>query len=194
VENAGGSPFCLSQIINIASPGECYINNIAAANGFSTPAAQPYTYHRLEWGFSDSINKTSGNHLITAGADIYRQLAHEVSGWPGYPGVYFSGYATGYGLTDFLLGDVSPFQQGGGEVNVEEGWVLGLYAQDQYRIRRPLTLIVGLRWDPNLPASIAGNHGAMFLPGQQSQRFPFAPPGMVFIGDPGVPNGLMPVD
>jgi hypothetical protein len=194
VKNATGSPFCLSEIINIASPGDCYINNIAASNGFSTPAAQPYTYHRIAWGLSESVTKTHGDHLITAGADIYRQLAHEVSSWPAYPGVYFSGYATGFGLADFLLGDVSTFQQGGGEVNVEQGWVLGLYAQDQYRMKRSLTLTLGLRWEPNLPASIAGDHGAMFIPGEQSQRFPYAPQGMVFIGDPGVPRGLMPVD
>jgi Carboxypeptidase regulatory-like domain len=192
VKNADGSPFCLSQIINIASPGQCYINNLAAANGFSTPAAQPYTYHRISWGFSDSITKTIGNHLLSGGVDAYHQLAHEVSSWPSYPGVYFSGYATGFGLADFLLGDVSTFQQGGGEVNVEQGWLLGAYAQDQYHVRQSLTVTAGVRWEPTLPAVIDGGHGAAFVPGQQSQRFPNAPVGMVFIGDPGIPAGLMP--
>ncbi len=192
VKNADGSPFCLSQIINIASPGQCYINNLAASNGFSTPAAQPYTYHRISWGFSDSITKTIGNHLISGGVDAYHQLAHEVSSWPSYPGVYFSGYATGFGLADFLLGDVATFQQGGGEVNVEQGWLLGVYGQDQYHVSRSFTVTAGLRWEPTLPAVIAGGHGAAFVPGQQSQRFPNAPLGLVFIGDPGIPAGLMP--
>ena len=194
VENPDGSPFCLSQIINIASPNGCYINNIAVANGFSTAAAQPYTYHRISWGLSDSISKTVGTHLITAGVDAYRQLAHEISSWPAYPGVSFSGYQTGFGLSDFLLGDVSTFQQGGGEVNVEDGWVLGAYGQDQFRPTRSLTVTLGLRWEPNLPAVIAGGHGAAFIPGERSERFPNAPLGLVFIGDPGVQKGLMPSD
>ncbi len=191
VESSDGKPFCLSQIINIASPGQCYINNIGVANGFSTAAAQPYTYHRISWGLTESVTKTVGNHLITAGVDAYHQLAHEVSSWPGYPGVYFSGYVTGFGLSDYLLGDVSTFQQGGGEVNVEQGWQIGAYAQDQFRVHRSLTVTAGLRWEPNLPAAIAGNHGSTFIPGEQSQRFPNAPTGLVFIGDPGVPQGLM---
>ena len=160
VQNADGSSFCLSKIINIAEPDGCFINNIAVANGFSTVAAQPYTYHRVSWGLTEAITKTMGNHLISAGIDAYHQLAHEVSTWPGYPGVYFSGYATGFGLADFLLGDVSTFMQGGGEVNVEKGWQFGMYAQDQFRPTRQLTVTAGLRWEPTTPAVIAGGHGA----------------------------------
>ena len=194
VENADGSSFCLSKIINIAEPGSCFINNIAVANGFSTVAAQPYTYHRISWGLTETLTRTMGDHLLTAGIDAYHQLAHEVSTWPGYPGVYFSGYATGFGLADFLLGDVSTFMQGGGEVNVEQGWQLGAYAQDQFRLNRQVTVTAGVRWEPNTPAVIAGAHGAAWIPGAQSQRFPNAPTGLVFIGDRGVQPGLMSSD
>lgn len=194
VKNADGSSFCLSQIINIEEPPACYIDGPAVANGFGIAAAQPYTYHRISWGLTDSITKTVGNHLITAGLDAYRQLAHEVSTWPAYPQMYFSGYATGFGLSDFLLGDVASLLQGGGEVNVEKGWVLGVYGQDQYRATRSLTVTAGVRWEPTLPAVIAGGHGSAFIPGQQSQRFPNAPTGLVFIGDPGVQDGLMSSD
>jgi hypothetical protein len=195
VENADGTPFCLTQIIPaIQTPPACYMNGPYIANGFDVAAAQPYTYHRISWGLSDSITKTAGNHLITAGVDLYRQLAHEESTWPAYPGISFSGYATGFGLADFLLGDVSSYMQGGGEVNVEQGWVLGAYGQDQYRVTRELTLTAGVRWEPTLPAAIAGGHGSAFIPGQQSVRFPNAPLGLVFIGDQGVQRGLMASD
>ena len=194
VESADGKPFCLSNIINIVEPGQCYINGISAANGFGTPSAQPYTYHRISWGLSDSLTKTAGNHLLSTGINAYHQLAHEISSWPSYPGVYFSGAVTGLGLSDFLLGDVATYMQGGGEVNVEQGWQLGLYAQDQYRASHSLTATFGLRWEPTLPATIAGGHGAAFVPGQQSERFPNAPTGLVFIGDKGIEPGLMPTD
>lgn len=121
VESADGKPFCLSNIINIVEPGQCYINGVAAANGFGTPSAQPYTYHRVSWGLSDSLTKTAGNHLLSAGVNAYHQLAHEISSWPAYPGVYFSGGVTGLGLADFLLGDVATYMQGGGEVKRRAG-------------------------------------------------------------------------
>ena len=193
-ERADGSPACLSQFIDIAEPPGCYMNFVGASNGFSVPPAMPYTYHRISWGATDSITKTVSNHLLTAGVDAYRQLAHEVSTWPAYPQLYFSGYATGFGLADFLLGDIGSFLQGGGEVNVEQGWVLGVYGQDQYRASRSLTVTAGLRWEPYVPAVIAGGHGSAFVPGQQSQRFPNAPEGLVFIGDKGVQQGLAPND
>jgi len=74
-----------------------------------------------------------------------------------------------------------------------KGWQLGLFAQDEYRLRPDLTITAGLRWDPNLPPNTpAGGRGAAFRPGQQSQRFPNAPVGLVFPGDSGVDAALMP--
>jgi hypothetical protein len=70
--------------------------------------------------------------------------------------------------------------------------MLGLYAQDQYRVMPNLTFTAGLRWDPNTPPSATGGRGASFRPGQQSTRFPNAPLGEIFPGDQGLNNALMP--
>jgi hypothetical protein len=59
--------------------------------------------------------------------------------------------------------------------------------------RTKLTVSAGLRWDPNYPLIIAGGHGAGFMPGQQSTRYPNAPLGLVFVGDKGIGPGVMPI-
>lgn len=195
VKTKDGSNFCLSQVIDVASPANhCILIAQNVANGFGTAYASPYTYHRTTWGPSDTISKTMGRHLISAGINAYHQMAHEVSTWPVDPVISFNGSVTGFGLADFLLGDVATFYQGGGEVNSQEGWQIGIFAQDQFRVRPSLTVTAGLRWEPTLPPTIAGGHAASFIPGAQSRRYPNAPLGLVFIGDPGVEPGLMTSD
>ncbi len=194
-KDKSGKDFCLSQIIDVASPpGHCILVAQSASNGFQTPYNSPYTYHRSTWGPSDMISKTLGNHLISGGVNAYHQMAHEVSTWPVDPVINFSGGVTGFGLADFLLGYVNTFYQGGGEVNSQQGWELGIFGEDQFRVRPSLTVTAGLRWEPTLPPTIAGGNAAAFVPGAQSQRFPNAPQDLVFVGDPGVQPGLMSSD
>ncbi len=116
----------------------------------------------------------------------------ERSGYGSNPGLSVTNTFTGFTLSDFLLGDVTSFSQNAGENGAIKGWMTGFYAQDQYKIRPDLTLNVGLRWDPYTPFSIEGGRGTMFVPGQQSTRYPNAPAGVVFPGDKGVDAAIMP--
>ena len=59
-------------------------------------------------------------------------------------------------------------------------------------MRPDLTITAGLRWDPNTAPGVAGGRGAAFVPGQQSTLFPNSPLGLVFPGDKGISDGLMP--
>ena len=54
-----------------------------------------------------------------------------------------------------------------------------------------LTLTFGLRWDPFLPYHDVLGQVAGYRAGYKSQRFQNAPPGAIFPGDPGFPEGGM---
>jgi hypothetical protein len=68
--------------------------------------------------------------------------------------------------------------------------VASLYVQDNVRVNRRLTLNLGLRWEPALPPTrVDGNFVSWLFPGLHSQRFPNSPPGVLYAGDPGTPDG-----
>jgi hypothetical protein len=187
-----GNPVCMSKYIAVNElPGHCYLEGLGTS-GFGSGYNALQTENRHSFGWNDALTKTIGRHTITVGGNIWRQFAQENADYPAAPIVGFGNY-TGFGLADYLLGYVNNFTQGGGEVASVKGWQLGLFAQDQYRAKPNLTLDFGLRWDPNLPPATPGKgRGAAFRPGETSVRFPNAPEGLVFPGDPGVDSSLIP--
>jgi hypothetical protein len=189
--DSSGNAFCLSKFINVADPtGGCYSEGLGASGGFSSPYSEYTGEVRTSWGFSDYLTKTIGNHTLSAGVDLWHQRAREYTFYPAAPIVNFNGYSTGFGLADFLLGRVGTYTQGAGEIADVSGFLLGVYAQDQFRLRPNLTVTAGLRWDPNLAPASRDGRGVVYNPGQQSSVFPNAPVGLVFPGDRGVPNSL----
>lgn len=191
--DSSGSPFCLSRYINVSEPaGTCYSEGLNASGGFSLQYSEYTGEMRRSWGFSDFITKIVGNHTITAGVDLWHQRARELTYYPAAPIISFNGYSTGFGLADFLLGRVSTYTQGAGEIADVSGNLLGAYAQDQFKLRSNIIVTAGLRWDPNLAPQSKDGRGAVWNPGQQSTVFPNAPKGLVFPGDNGVSAGLAP--
>ena len=65
-----------------------------------------------------------------------------------------------------------------------------MFAQDSIKLAPSLTVNLGLRWEPQIaPVSQDNQKTVDFIPGEQSVRFPNAPLGMVYPGDPGVAAG-----
>jgi hypothetical protein len=201
-KDLSGNPVCLSEYINVSDPaGQCYIGGLSAFDGntlyggglgFSAFTGNPNDTRRRYWWFTDTVNKTIGRHTITVGADIMHRYGFEFNGGSVNPNVNFNGQFTGFPLADFLLGYLNTFSQGAGESGSESGYMLGIYGQDQFKLRSNVVVTLGLRWDPNFPLQVSGGRGAAFVPGQQSTRYPNAPAGLVFPGDTGINKGLMP--
>ena len=190
---ADGTPFCWSKYINVTElPGQCYVEGFSVGgNGFNVGYYEPSTEGRSTYGVYDQLTLALGKQTLTFGTNIQHQYAREQTQYPTQPILNFGGQYTGVGLADFLVGDLTSMLQGAGEVADVAGWQPGFFAQEEYRAQPNLTITAGLRWDPNLPPTIANGRASTFLPGQQSTVYPNAPLGVVFPGDANVGAGLM---
>ncbi len=197
-----GNPVCLSRYIAVNDPaGSCYISGLSAfdgntlyggGQGFAAFSGNPNDTRRRDWWFTETLTKVLGHHTLVAGTDILHRYEYELNGGSQNPNASFNGQYTKFELSDFLLGDLQSLTQGAGEAGSTHGWMPGLYVQDQWQLSPQLTLNAGLRWDPNFPETVVNGRGASWRPGQQSTRYPGAPLGLVFAGDAGVSDGLMP--
>jgi hypothetical protein len=186
-----GEPFCMSKYINIAEPPGCYLEGFSTS-GFGTAYAEPNGNMRTTWWLTDNVTATVGNHVVTAGINFGHQFDDVTTDYPAQPIINFNGYATGYANADFLLGDVSSFEQGASQNSPVRGVQFALYGQDQYNNpRKHVTVTAGLRWEPDWAVTFL-NGGAGFVPGERSLRYPQAPVGLIFPGDPGLNSKLRP--
>lgn len=194
VKDSSGQNMCWSRYINVNElPGQCFMEGFSVGGGgFNAGWTEPSQEVRTTYGLYDNFSKTVGKHVLSLGLNLQHQFAEELTQFPTTPIVGFNGQYTGNGLADFLLGYMSSYTQGAGEIASVSGWQPGLYGQDQYRLRPNLSITAGLRWEPNYAPGVAGGRGAAFVPGQQSTLFPNSPLGLVFPGDKGISKGLMP--
>jgi hypothetical protein len=141
---------------------------------------------------ADDVNWIKGRHQISFGANIIRVQNNTVSGFDenGYP--VFNGSFTGLGMTDFLLGYMSDFQQTNPTPDDLRTWVMSFYGQDSFKVNKNFVINFGLRWEPTFSDPDKYGRGtsfsqAAFLAGQHSTKDPNAPAGLFVPGDPGIP-------
>ncbi|HTQ56621.1 MAG TPA: TonB-dependent receptor [Bryobacteraceae bacterium] len=100
-----------------------------------------------------------------------------------------TGVGSGFDLADFLLGLPDDYLQfGKAPSNIRSHQYAG-YAQDAWKVNPRLTLTLGLRYEYSQPKFDTQGRSFSFIPGVQSTRFPNAPEGLLFPGDPGAPKG-----
>ncbi|HVX65361.1 MAG TPA: carboxypeptidase regulatory-like domain-containing protein, partial [Bryobacteraceae bacterium] len=184
-----GKRICYSQFIKVADPesSPCSIESLDVSGAFGF--GQNFNgLNRWTWSISDSITKTKGRHMIVAGVDVLRQYWDLGTDWLALPIIGFDGSVTGQSMSDFLVGQVSSYLQGGGEYQRLHATQFGTYVQDQIRLKPNLTMSIGVRWEPFLAPVPSSGRIPVFSPGMQSTRYPNAPLGVVFPGDKGVPD------
>jgi hypothetical protein len=141
---------------------------------------------------TDDFSHTVRTHLLSFGAGFHADQINT------HPNVYdngsftFTGSETGLDYADFLLGIDSSYTQGDGQYFYNRNHYIGLYAQDNWRVRPSLTLNYGLRWDVLPPWYEKYNQLLSLDQNEQSVVFPNAPKGILFPGDPGVPRTISP--
>jgi len=149
---------------------------------------QNVTLHRHDFDIGDQVSWSKGKNLVVAGINVMTEYSLEQASWLADPLVNFNGAVTGAFFSDFLLGDVGNFEQGGGEYNLYNSPELAAFGEDTIKLKPNLTLDIGVRWEPwkALAPTPAGRE-ADWWPGHQSTVFPNAPAGLVYPGDAGVP-------
>ncbi|WP_158791532.1 TonB-dependent receptor [Granulicella sp. L60] len=164
-------------------------------NGFSTgAAANQLIQTNNTYQVTDTFSKVIGSHVLKFGGAFHADQinANPIAQFNG--SFNFNGAETGVDFADFLIGVPSQYNQSQLNPFYARNKYAGLFAQDSWRALSNLTLNYGLRWDRIAPWSEKYNQISTFVPGAQSIVFPGAPPGILYPGDPGIPNTLSPID
>jgi outer membrane receptor protein involved in Fe transport len=143
--------------------------------------------------FSDSLTWIKGKHSFKGGFS-YEPYQNNTA-YDFYVNGQFSFYGTGGGnysqndRADFLMGLPDEFfQDPRAPSNIRSHNLAGFF-QDEWRVRRNLTLTFGIRYEYSSPKLDLQGRSFSAILGQKSQVFTKAPLGLVFPGDPNVPVG-----
>jgi hypothetical protein len=157
---------------------------------------QPFVERLNEvFQFTDDFTWIRGGHSMKFGVELRKE--HMFIAFVNRPNgdFTFSGVHTGNPAADFLLGMPSQFRRTTANASQDgTGWSYAGYLQDEFRPSASVTLNAGLRYELAKPFVESSDALNAFHPGQQSTRFPSAPTGLVYPGDPGVPRGTYATD
>ena len=179
---------------NCPEPGFCsnpMSPTVTVSGLFSMTPSYPKIERSRVYQADGKISWVKGSHNVRFGflamyESFLLQSQFRASGV-----ITFDGSFSGNALADFLLGrPVTMTQRGMSSMLVRSPAYIP-FVQDDVKVSRRLTLNFGARYDLMLPQTVQGNTVGDVQFGKQSQRFPSAPPGLVYPGDPGVPDGLV---
>lgn len=182
---------------SLQSMGANYYNDSAPQiqltvnNFFGINTGDTNTFARKEYQIANTTRITLDRHYISAGGDYSYGTNDIVNNFRANGQITFANTAgfSGNGLADFFLGKFATFTQGVGEYKSTIVHSPGFFVQDDFRVNRKLTLNLGLRWDPFIPYTDKNDKIAGYRAGQKSVVYPNAPVGLIYPGDPGLPEG-----
>ena len=172
--------------IAVKTPPSVYVN---ISGGFLARPGWNYDKNDYDVHITDTATHVAGNHEFKFGGEVLRSRNDIKNDFRTMGLFNFNGNITGNAFSDFMIGEVYQFDQGGGEYKELYGTRYGFFGQDTWRATRNLTLTLGLRWDPMVPFHDVLGRTQCFVPGAASTRFPKAPAGYLNAGDPGCPEG-----
>ena len=109
--------------------------------------------------FSDFVSWRRKTHNFRFGVDIRRVHADSIGGQNPLGRLQFTGFETNSAFADFLLGlpQTTSIQAGLNKIYLREN-VFDLYANDDYRVMRNVTLNYGIRYEYFAPYTEKNNH------------------------------------
>ena len=192
---AAGVPSAAALGLNVApSPGNS--PQISVSNYFTTMCGtcSIATVYSGSKQIADDFSIIKGRQSIAFGVDWVGKYLHYTTSSAQNVAYSFNGSITGNALSDLMLGLTSSFTPGS-----LESWnpvmnYFGYYVRDSVKLTHRLSLNAGLRWEPYLPQHAINNVAshfdqAAFALGTKTSQFQNAPPGLIFPGDKGFPEG-----
>lgn len=192
---------------NLTDPNQLGINmftaqpnfiNVSISGHFNVGcgSCSPASFNRNSYQVADDVDYIFGKHHMAWGADWIHTALDQSNVLNANGAFGFNGQATGDGLADFLFGKLDTFTQGGvSRGNYRQDYI-GAYAEDSYKPTPNVTINVGVRWEPFMPAADIYNRGgsfsmAGFNAGLHSNVYTNAPAGLLFVGDQGIPRSYV---
>jgi hypothetical protein len=137
---------------------------------------------------ADDFTIMRGKHQIAFGfdgrKDQFNSFNHQQSNgqWT------FNGSTSGDGLADLLIGRFSNLTDGNVISDYLRQTVVAAYVQDAIKPTSHLSINIGVRWEPSVPAYDKQGRGnqfsyPLFLQNWHSSVYPTAPAGLIFTGD-----------
>lgn len=188
-----GSTFNIADLgAKISVPADVKELRYGVSGYFSVASSRPATVDRHSLQFSDTLHWIKDRHQMFFGGELLRMNVDNSN--PLRQVGYFTftrnaARGTGDAMSDFFVGSLDRLQQGGGEYGIRRYYSGSLFFQDNFRATSNLTLNLGLRWDPFTPPSEVNGKTPCYVPGAVSQRYPNAPAGYIYAGDPECPGG-----
>jgi hypothetical protein len=176
------------------------ISEINASGYFNIGDNLEASFPRDGFQFNNRTSWVKARHSLMFGAEIeylrpeiynqFRRAGHFVfdGRFTRAPGASSGGNA----LADFLLGRMSTFDQGTGEYKNYRALRQSYYFNDEFKVSDHVTMNMGARYEPDMPwHDVVGRFQYFSLDAYQKglrSKYVNAPAGLLFRGDPGVPE------
>lgn len=173
-------------------PTRLYFYDENFANGFSPQGPTQLINNTYVW--NDTFSWQHGNHGFKMGVNYTPFQNNTIYDFyvDGEFDFYGSSGGSSFAQNDraaFLMGLPDEyFQFGSAPSNIRTHNISGFF-QDEWKVRKNLTLTLGIRYEYSSPKLDLQGRSFSLAIGQQSTRFPNAPQGVLFPGDPGAPRG-----
>ena len=170
--------------------------SLAGTSGLSlSTGSKPASFARTNIELRHSWQWVKGRHSLTWGAELMFARYNEYNPNSASGIFRFNGRFTGNDQADYVLGLMSSFRQGNGELEFRRLHYQGLYFGDTFRLTSRLTLNFGLRWEPFTPMTDLLDRSDQFIQemyakGVHSPHFVNAPAGVFYPGDK-LPDGYV---
>ena len=192
----------LAVKVPVAQSGIVYSQVFFTISGYT----RMYSSRSVEFNpataeYQSSLSHAAGRHFIRFGSNVRHN--NELASNVGDPfGAWtFSAQRTnaaairnsGDAIASLLLSVPQTFAQSASTPTQRfVSTPFDVWIQDDWRISRRLTLNLGLRFDPYIPARDDTGILMGFVPGARSTIMPLAPGGLLLSGDPGIPDAILP--